>query len=181
MHRLFVAIRPPQPMRRALLGLMGGVANARWQSDDQLHVTLRFIGEVDRHMGEDIAAALGGVHHPAFTIELGEVGHFERRGRIDALWVGAVPAEPLLALHNKVDRALVAVGLPPETRAFLPHVTIARFGKGAGPIGGMLESTHVPSTPCEIAEFCLYESTLGREGSSYNIVARYPLALPNRS
>ena len=52
MHRLFVAIRPPRADPRALLGLMGGVRGARWQSEDQLHLTLRFIGEVDRHLAE---------------------------------------------------------------------------------------------------------------------------------
>src|SRR3546814_1235738 len=55
MHRLFVAIRPPSAIRKALLSIMGGVEGARWQSDDQLHLTLRFIGEVDRHRADDIA------------------------------------------------------------------------------------------------------------------------------
>src|SRR3546814_11259022 len=49
MHRLFVAIRPPSAIRKALLSIMGGVEGARWQSNDLLHLTLRFIGEVDRH------------------------------------------------------------------------------------------------------------------------------------
>ena len=57
MHRLFVAIRPPRAVRQRLLAIMGGVRGARWQSDDQLHLTLRFIGEVDRHLGDDIHAA----------------------------------------------------------------------------------------------------------------------------
>ena len=57
MHRLFVALRPPVPVRDHLLDLMHGVEGARWQSDDQLHLTLRFIGEVDRHQASDIAAA----------------------------------------------------------------------------------------------------------------------------
>src|SRR3546814_10503522 len=61
MHRLFVAIRPPAAIRKALLSIMGGVEGARWQSDDQLHLTLRFIGEVDRHRADDIAAALATV------------------------------------------------------------------------------------------------------------------------
>ena len=58
MRRLFVAIRPPAPIRALLLDAMGGIGGARWQSDDQLHLTLRFIGEVDRHLAGDIHAAL---------------------------------------------------------------------------------------------------------------------------
>ena len=72
MHRLFVAIRPPAEIRRALTALMGGVAGARWQDDDQLHLTLRFIGEVDHHRAEDIAAALGGLHASAVTARIAE-------------------------------------------------------------------------------------------------------------
>src|SRR3546814_10296472 len=59
MHRLFVAIRPPPAIRVRLLGLMHGIAGARWQDDDQLHLTLRFVGEVDRPQADDLADALG--------------------------------------------------------------------------------------------------------------------------
>lgn len=177
MHRLFVAIRPPRAMRERLLRLMGGVAHARWQRDDQLHLTLRFIGEVDRHRAEDVAAALGTVHHPRFALALDGVGQFERKGRIDSLWVGVSPQEPSRQLHNKIDQTLSRVGLEPDTRAFLPHITIARFGRAAGPVGGLLsEAGGISSEPFAIAEFCLYESAMGHEGSVYTIVERYRLA-----
>ena len=175
MHRLFVALKPPPTMRDALLAVMGGVAHARWQTGDQLHLTLRFIGEVDRHQAEDIAAALGAVHHPAATLALEGIGQFDRKGRTDALWVGISPQEPVKLLHNKIDRALQRVGVAPETRAFLPHITIARFGRNAGDIGRFLESASVPPVTSAFNEFCLYESSLGSEGPIYSIIARYPL------
>ena len=175
MYRLFVAIRPPLVLREALRARMGGIANARWQTDEQLHLTLRFIGEVDRHQGEDIAAALGHVHHPPVTLTLDRIGRFDRKGRIDTLWVGISPAEPLQALHHKIDRALVRAGLPPEARAYLPHVTIARFGRDAGGIDAFVEGPALPALSADVAEFCLFESTLGHEGAHYSIIARYPL------
>lgn len=176
MFRLFAAIRPPRPLREALRGAMGGVSNARWQTDDQLHLTLRFIGEVDRHRAQDIAAALGGVHQAGFDLALDGMGQFDRKGRIESLWAGVTPQEPVKALHNKIDQALARVGLEPETRAYLPHITIARFGRSAGPIGGLLtRSGGVSSAPCPITEFCLYESQLSHEGSVYTIAERYPL------
>ena len=174
MHRLFVALKPPPVIRDALLTMMGGIIHARWQTADQLHLTLRFIGEVDRHQAEDIAAALGSVHHPAFTLALEGLGQFDRKGRIDTLWVGAGPQEPLRLLHNKVDRALARVGIAPDNRAFLPHITIARFGRNAGNPGDFMESVPVPPISAEIAEFCLYESNLGSEGSTYSVITRYP-------
>jgi len=136
MHRLFVAIRPPPAIRSWLLGLMGGVAGARWQDDERLHLTLRFIGEVDRHLAGDVHAALGGVHHPAFEIGVEGLGAFERKGAATVIWAGVAPPEPLRALHKKIDQALVRVGVEPDRRAYMPHITIARLPRGAGPVGG---------------------------------------------
>ena len=79
MLRLFVAIRPPAPVRNRLLAAMGGVAGARWQDDDQLHLTLRFIGDVDGRRAEDIDAALRMVRHPPFDLTLDGSGSFDRR------------------------------------------------------------------------------------------------------
>jgi len=178
MHRLFVALRPPRAMRERLTALMGGIAHARWERIDQLHLTLRFIGEVDRHLAEDIAAALGAVHHPRFDLLLDGIGQFDRKGQIDTLWVGVTPHDVVTALHNKVDQALARVGVAPDGRAFLPHITIARFGRLAGPVGGFIE-TVAPAgggERYEMNEFCLYESELGHDGASYTIAQRYALA-----
>ena len=84
MHRLFVAIRPPTPIRERLIASMGGISGARWQSDEQLHLTLRFIGEVDRHRADDIHAALGGIHQSPFELALNGIGVFDRRDRPEA-------------------------------------------------------------------------------------------------
>jgi 2'-5' RNA ligase len=176
MHRLFVALEPPAPIRRQLLELMGGVANAHWQTEAQLHLTLRFIGEVDRHRAEDVAAALGGIHHPRFEIALDGIGQFDRRGRMDNLWVGVTPHAPLRTLHNKVDQALARVGIGPDKRTFLPHITIARFGRAAGPLEGFIaRSGGVRSYPFAVEDFCLYESQLTQNGSVYSVVDRYVL------
>lgn len=176
MHRLFVALEPPAAIRHQLLDLMGGIANARWQTEAQLHLTLRFIGEVDRHRAEDVAAALGGIHHRRFEIALDGIGQFDRRGRTDNLWVGVTPHAPLKVLHNKVDQALARVGIGPDKRTFLPHVTIARFGRELGSMEGFVSrSGGVRSQPFEVEDFCLYESQLTQNGSVYTIVDRYPL------
>ncbi|SFR98805.1 RNA 2',3'-cyclic phosphodiesterase [Sphingomonas jatrophae] len=176
MHRLFVALRPPRATREGLLDLMEGVPGARWQDDDQLHLTLRFIGEVDGHVADDIAAALGGVRHPALDIAPVGVGRFEKRGRADALWAGISPRDEVAALHRKVDQALVRVGLAPEGRAFLPHITLARLPRGAGPIEPFLSRHAGLTAPAEhYVRFHLYESRLASTGAAYEIVETYPL------
>jgi len=176
MHRLFVAIRPPRTMRERLLSVMGGVPGARWQSDDQLHLTLRFIGEVDRHRAEDAAAALGTIRHPRISLALHGTGQFERRGRVVTLWAGVTPHPPLAALHKKIDQALIRTGLPPEGRAYFPHITLARFSSRSAPIARAGPADNAFSdAPEEIREYYLFESTLGSEGASYSVVDRYRL------
>jgi 2'-5' RNA ligase len=176
MHRLFVAIRPPAAIRNALLGLMEGVRGARWQDDEQLHLTLRFIGEVDSRVADDAAAALGSVRQPPFSITLDGVGQFGSRGRANALWAGVRPHDALAHLHRKVDQALVRAGLEPERRAYLPHITLARFGRESGGLDAFLaRHAGLRSDPFEVNGFGLYESRLGHEGAAYTIVERYDL------
>ena len=176
MHRLFVAIRPPAAIRALLLGAMGGVSGARWQSDEQLHLTLRFIGEVDRHMAVDIHAALGAIHHPRFEIAVSGLGTFDRRGQPETVWAGVSPQEPLRALHNKVDQALVRVGVEPDRRTFHPHITLARLKRSAGPVHNLLgEAGGLSTPPFPVDAFALYESRLTPEGAVYSAVERYPL------
>src|SRR3546814_17178518 len=95
MPRLCVSLRPPPDIRARLIAAMGGVRAARWQNDRQLHLTLRFIGEVDRPIAEDVVAALGSVHAPPITAAIAGVGRFEKRGRTDAIWAGVAPGDAL--------------------------------------------------------------------------------------
>lgn len=180
MHRLFVAIRPPEGIRARLLAAMGGVGGARWQTDEQLHLTLRFIGEVDRHAGHDIHAALGSIHHGGFEIAVGGLGTFERRGQAETIWAAVAPHEPLKALHKKIDQALARVGVEPDRRAYLPHITLARLKPSSGPIADLLaRSRDLSTAPFSVRNFELYESKLTPEGAVYSVVERYPLARPD--
>ena len=176
MHRLFVAIRPPAAIRALLLRTMGGISGARWQTEDQLHLTLRFVGEVDRHRAGDVHAALGAVHHPAFALTLNGIGLFDKRGLPDAVWAGVAPHEPLVSLYKKVGQALARVGIAPEQRAFLPHITLARLKRSSGSIGGLLETSGgLTSPPVPVDSFHLYESQLTPEGAVYTPVDLYRL------
>ena len=179
MHRLFVALRPPPPVRRALAAMQTGIAGARWQEDEQLHLTLRFVGAVERPVAEDVAAALAGVVAPRPTIRLAGTGRFDAQRGGAALWAGVSPREPVAALHRKIDQACVRAGLPPEGRAFLPHVTLARLSRGAthDPAVARWLGDHaaLATDPFTPEHLVLYESHLGRDGARYEAVARWPL------
>lgn len=176
MHRLFVALRPPEAIRDPLIDTMEGLEGARWQSDEQLHLTLRFVGEVDRAQANDLVSALEAVRAPRFALQLRGVGTFERKGRTTALWAKVEESELLAILHRRVERACRAAGLAPETRKFVPHVTIARTNASTGPLGSWL-ATHARLVlpPWQVEDFQLFESRLERGGSAYEPVVRFPL------
>ena len=179
MIRLFVALCPPPAIRDVVADLQEGVPGARWQDDDQLHLTLRFVGEVERPQAEDLAAALAQVHAPAPQVALAGVGSFGARGRADTLWAGLAPAAPLHHLHAKVEQACARAGLPAERRAYAPHVTLARLPRslGGAPEVAAWCARHaaLSSGQFTLPHLILYRSQLGREGASYEAVARWPL------
>jgi len=177
MHRLFVAIRPPEPIRDLLLDAMDDSADFRWQDEDQLHLTLRFVGEVERPLADDLAAELGRIRAQPFELRIAGTGRFEQRGS-GALWAGVEPRAPVAALAAKVERTCLTVGLEPERRAFHPHITLARWkGRRGHEVVRFLERTRgLASAPFEVTEFILFESRLSRHGAHYEEVARYPIS-----
>jgi len=178
MHRIFVALRPPLAMREALLALRTGLPGARWQTDEQLHLTLRFVGEVDRPEAEDVAAALGTVDGPAPQIALSGVGTFEHRGAVHTLWAGVRRNDALKLLHDRIERALRGVGIVPDPRAFHPHISIARFGRHAPDLTAFLvQHAALSSALMPIDHMLLFESELGSAGPRYFAIARYPLTV----
>ncbi|HTG37942.1 RNA 2',3'-cyclic phosphodiesterase [Sphingomonas sp.] len=176
MHRLFAGLRPPPAIRQRLAGIMHGVPGARWQGDDQLHITLRFIGQVDRRAAEDAAHALAAIRFAPLSLHIAGVGGFDVRGRPNALWAGIQPRDAIGQLHRKIDQALVRIGLEPEHRAYLPHITLARLGRSAGPVDRWLaDHAGLATDAFDIDAMILFKSHLGREGALYEAVERYPL------
>lgn len=176
MHRLFVAIRPPEPVRDLLIDAMDESPDFRWQSDEQLHITLRFVGEVERPIANDLADALGKLRAEPFSIRVKGAGRFEQRNG-GALWAGVEPREPLAALAAKIERTCQQVGLEPERRAFHPHITLARWkGHRSREVADFLDRNGgLASEPFEVAEFTLFESRLSRHGAHYEDLATYAL------
>ncbi|MEY2884074.1 MAG: 2-5 ligase [Pseudomonadota bacterium] len=172
MIRLFAALELPPAIRDGLTAAMGGVAGARWQRDEQLHLTLRYIGEVDRNLAQDIAAALTQVNVQPLSLSLTTPGSFDRKGRIDTLWVGVTPRQEVAALARRIDQALVRVGVPPLGRAFVPHVTVARFGRTVGDLSGF-PLRPLPIAPFTVNGFALFESRVSHHGSTYSVLAHY--------
>jgi len=176
MHRLFVAIRPPEPIRDLLVDAMDDSADFRWQSDEQLHITLRFIGEVERPLANDLASAFTRIRAEPFQLSITGVGRFEQRSG-GALWAAVEPKAPLAALAAKVERVCQENAVEPERRAYHPHITLARWkGRRTREVQDFLERRRdLSSEPFPVTEFILFESQLSRHGAHYEPVATYPL------
>ena len=174
--RLFVALSIPDTVAHQFMLLQGGVPGARWQSREQLHMTLRFIGEVDGRDARAIEDALAGIEAPAFHLHFHGVGQFGNK-QPHTLWASARKNEALGHLQRKVDSAIRRVGRPSDAHKFFPHVTLARLRHGeAGKVMEWL--THhalYTSAEFEVAAFHLYSSKLTSDGSIYRIEQSYPL------
>jgi 2'-5' RNA ligase len=177
MHRLFVAIRPPEAIRDLLVDAMDVGADFRWQNDEQLHLTLRFVGEIDRPLANDLADGLGRIRSAPLKLRIAGLGRFNQRNS-GALWAGVEPKPPLAALAAKVERICQSAGLAPERRAFHPHITLARWkGRRTREVQKFLEQKGgLSSEPFIVGEFILFESRLSRHGAHYEEVTRYALA-----
>ena len=174
--RLFVALALPDLIAEALALLQGGVPGANWQTREQLHLTLRFIGEVD---GRDAAAvddALSLIEAPKFSLALKGVGEFGGKTP-HALWAGVRDKEPVAFLQRKIEAALQRAGLPAEQRKFVPHVTLARLrGSPRGRVMDFLtDHALYASAPCDVDGFILYSSVLTPNGSLYRAERAYRL------
>ena len=176
MHRLFAAIRPPEDIRDLLIDAMDDSPDFRWQDEEQLHLTLRFVGEVERPIANDLTDALARVRAERFQIRIKGVGRFEQRSS-GALWAGVEPKAPVSALSAKIERICQQVGLDPERRAFHPHITLARWkGRRTREVQDYLErNADLASEPFAVDRFILFESRLSRHGAHYEEVASFPL------
>ena len=160
-------------------GLRGGLPGARWQSAEQMHLTLRFIGEVDGAAFREIGDALGDIEAETFSLTLDGVGHFPPRGRARIVWAGVVPnpgAHALARAHR--GPPITSLGFEPEGRNFAPHVTLARLTARV-PAHRMQDfvSYHgmFNSGPFPVRSFELFSSHLGAGGAHYEVEASYPL------
>ena len=183
MIRLFVAIEIPDDVRDELMDLQSGLPGATWSPWDNLHLTLRFIGEVPEPAVEEIAEALWQIHTEGFALRLKGVGRFGGEGARSAPRLVFADIEHdggLTRLQSKIENALRALGLEAERRKFHPHVTLARLrDTPIGRLGNYLAEHSLFATRAfDVREFTLFSSTLGRDHSVYESLDRFALAAP---
>jgi 2'-5' RNA ligase len=176
MPRLFTGIEIPAPLADRLSFLRGGLPGARWIDPENYHLTLRFIGDIDMRVADEVAAELARVRREPFTLRLGPVGTLGTR-RPHAIVVRAEPNPALIELQAEHERIMQRIGLVAETRKYTPHVTLARLRGASGHDiatylslrGGLL------SEPFPVERFVLFSSRNSTGGGPYIVEEEYPL------
>jgi 2'-5' RNA ligase len=175
--RLFVGIEFPPELRLRLSLLSTSIPGAKWVDPGNFHLTLRFIGEVGGDVAADIDDALGRLRARRFTLQLAGTGVFGGE-RPRALWVGVERQPELVSLRDKVEQALIRIGLDPEPRKFAPHVTLARLRDPALDMLAefLAANAQFRAPPLPVEHFSLIASFLTKAGSIYEDQADYPLS-----
>ena len=175
--RLFVGLDLPAALGERLAGLAGGLNGARWVPPENYHLTLRFIGELPGYRAEEVDLALANLRGRGFALQLAGIGVSEKAGRPTALWAGASRSPQLDHLQAKIETALQRIGIPPERRRFVPHVSLARVDAVPGPALAAWVQAHnlFRSEAIPIERFTLFSSLLGKEQPVYTPEVDYAL------
>jgi RNA 2',3'-cyclic 3'-phosphodiesterase len=178
MSRLFIAIDLPEQVKERLSRLRVDIPGARWVPDDQLHLTLAFLGDQDPETIPRLKAELSAIRHPGFRLRFSTPGCFPNPAHPKVLWIGIEPEAQLNHLASQVRRALLSCDIPLEERPFFPHITLARLKLPAGREASAFLHPSNPRKipPVDVRGYTLYESRLTSGGASHTPLAVFPLS-----
>jgi len=176
MPRLFTGIEIPKELGERLAFLRGGLPGARWIDRENYHMTLRFVGDIDGRVAEEIAYALARVRRASFSLRLDGVVSFGTR-KPHAIVARIASSPPLAELQAEHERLLQRMGLPPDQRKFIPHVTLARLkGVSTRDIADYLSLRGgFVAGPFEVDRFVLFSAKESTGGGPYIVEEAYPL------
>lgn len=176
MPRLFTALEIPRDASLSLSLLRGGLPGARWIDTENYHITLRFIGDVEGHVADEVANALDRVRRPAFALTLSGVGAFGSR-KPHSVYAGVVPSPHMSALQAEIERICQRLGLAPDPRKFVPHVTLARLRNSSPPeVAAWLSARgNFAAMPFRVGRFVLMSSRDSVGGGPYVVEEAWPL------
>jgi 2'-5' RNA ligase len=183
MIRAFIAIPLPDDVTDALMDVQDDVRNARWVEEENLHLTLSFLGDCTPSELTALDAELGRIRMTPFDLTVTGVGAFGG-GKPHTLYAGIEKSEPLSRLQAKIERLVREAGIAGagQRRKFHPHVTLARCGGGVIPAQALEWTRHHarfsgPSFP--VHGFGIYRSDLGTGAPIYTELVQYPLLAPS--
>ncbi|TWT41145.1 2'-5'-RNA ligase [Phycisphaerae bacterium RAS1] len=183
--RCFIAIDLPPPLKNPLIRLLRQNAarsrGLRWSSESQLHVTLKFLGEIDAARVDEIRPLLAAIAAgcPPFPLQLGDLGCFPTPRDPRVLWCGLLDeSRGLSDLAGRVELSLAGLGFEPERRPFAAHVTLARVKapEGGRTVRSVIESqAALAAVSAPVTELTFFESQLSTQGARYRVIDAFRL------
>jgi len=185
--RLFVGVELSDEARalaaaatRDLRHTLAKTLDARWVSAENLHITVRFVGNVrDEGVSAMLEALTQPLHLAPFEIGFGDCGRFPPRGAPRVLWMGlSAGLSSLTALHEEFNRRVAPLGYAPETRPFSAHLTLARIKDARGSATSVDPAIHAVRTDTvtqRVETVAVFESQLSPRGSVYTVLRRIRL------
>lgn len=176
MPRLFTALEIPRDAAMSLSLLRGGLPGARWIDPENYHLTLRFIGDVEGHVADEVANALDRVTRRSFSLSLSGVGAFGSK-KPHSIWAGVSASPDLAALQAEIERICQRLGLPSDPRKFMPHVTVARLRNSVpSEVAAYLSARgNFTTMPFKVGRFVLMSSRDSVGGGPYVVEEAWPL------
>jgi RNA 2',3'-cyclic 3'-phosphodiesterase len=177
MPRLFTGLEIPSDIGQTLSGLRGGLPGARWIDPENYHVTLRFIGDIDGMIANEIASTLFRVNRKPFEVALQGLSSFGGK-KPRAVVASVVPSRPLMELQAELERLMQRMGLDPEGRKFIPHVTLARLRDASNQdVADYLSVRgYFPTRVFMASRFVLFSSRSSVGGGPYIVEDSYALS-----
>ncbi len=180
--RLFVAIPLGDETKDRLSAIQHKISSTdiRWTAREQLHVTLKFLGECRETQLPDICRATRSAAElfPPFQCNLEEVGCFPPNGPVRIIWVGVQgDGDSLSQLHREIEARFEKLGFERENRIYHPHVTIGRVkeDRSRGKLRGLITRTSGTELTEQVTEFHLIQSKAAQSGSRYELLERFSL------
>jgi len=175
MRRLFFGLEIPARIKARLLKTTAEMSAAKWQSVEQIHITLLFLGDVEEERLSAVCEAARNIPLAPFELSVTGLGCFGQPCAPRNLWAGVQPTAPVASLHSAIKGQMENLGLTTESRAFRPHITLARFKRQPGSVQGLLaEYGETAFGSFQVDQFVLFESEQGSGGSVYTVIERFP-------
>jgi 2'-5' RNA ligase len=176
MPRLFTGVEIPPEIVQALASLRGGLPGARWIDPENYHLTMRFIGDVDDATAHEVASLLGRVKRSPFELHMEGLNSFGGR-KPRAVVANVAPASALMEAQAEQERLLQRIGLEPEGRKYIPHVTLARLRDSSSrQVAEYLAARgYFRTAAFPVSRFVLFSSRNSVGGGPYVVEAEYPL------
>ena len=182
MIRLFVGLELPKQIKTQLMSLDKNLTGALWKSEEKLHLTLSFVGDIEEPVAEELMRELKFVRFPAFHLSLKEIGYFEKGNVPHHLWIGVEENKVLQELQEKIAAIVHKMGLDVQNKfKFHPHVTVAQLqGTAISDVMAYIAANNLFHSDLFLVDsFCLFSSHAKEagEGKYYKVEAQYPLTL----